>query len=176
MTYLLLYGKYTMNCYPSAEKRRYAVTVPYRGYTIALWRSPDEPAFMFGDMPIYDLFFVLDELGDNALPIDVPFASPFECYSAIDLFCYLEANPEWKLRNGRNVWTYLMQNKCMERNVGEIMSFFHDLQKDMQSFNPDPDFGDDPKEFISKQLLGKIEAFLQRIPGWRQIQGYTLPK
>lgn len=161
-----------MNRYPKADKRRYAQTITHRGYSIALWRSPGEPCFTYGDMPIYDLYFVLDELGDNVLPIDLPFMSPCECYAAIDLFCFLDTSSFRTNNPNKNIWSYLQEDRCMARSLGDVSTFFRELLLSIQEFQPDPEFGDDPVDFM-KSMEAQIETFLHKIPGWRSVQTMT---
>jgi hypothetical protein len=170
-----LFGKYAMSRYPKPSARKYASISDYRGYSVALYRSPDGPAFTYGEIPLYDLYFIIDDMGDIVLPVDIPFASPFEACMAIDLFHYLDSNPRWKLANpNETIWNYLVQNKCMERNVYQIMDLLRNLKLAMQEFNSDPDFGDDPVKFVADQVAS-IDRILQQIPGWRNVQNYDIP-
>ena len=72
------------------------------------------------------------------------------------------------------IWGYLVQNKCMERNVFQVMDMLRNLKLALQEFNPDPDFGDDPVKFMAQQIAS-IDALMQQIPGWRTIQNYDIP-
>lgn len=166
MNFFRFFGKYTMNQYPPAAKRKYAHTVEFRGFLIGLYRS-EKPCFEVGEMPVYDLYFVLDDMGDPVLPVDLPLGSLFQCHAAIDLFHYLKDNPAFKLTHpGKSIWTYLQENTRYERHLGDVMNFLRDIETDVRNLNADPDFGDDLQTF-QKKTERKIGEFFGRVNSWQ---------
>ena len=147
--FLPYFGKYTMNQYPPAVDRKYVKVDPYRGYGVGLYRAPEnDPAFELNGLPICELFFVLDELGENPMPVDVPFTSVFHAYAAIDLFIRYDT-PEWRaVYPGKSLWTFVQENCGAGMKYVQVMDFLREVHHRVLSFSPgDPDFGDDPVEW-----------------------------
>lgn len=160
------FGKYAMSQYPPADERQYAHVVDYRRFQVASYLS-DDPIYVIGGMPIHELFFVIDDMGDNVLPEDLPMGSYFQATALIDYFHFLNSNPKWKQKNkDKDVWTVVGENQRMSNRLGDMMVFFRELELFAKHFDADSTgLGDDPEEF-KKELCNRLGHFLGKIPGW----------
>ena len=164
--FLPYFGKYTMNQYPPASKRKYVKVIPYRDYSVALYRAPEyDPAFEVNGLPIRELFFVLDEMGDNMLPVDCPLSSVFQCFAAIDLYLRCD-NPAWRTAHpNKPLWTFVQENVSAGMKFVEVMDFMRDVQQRIINFDStDPSFGDDPVEW-REAMIEFMDSTLEKIRG-----------
>lgn len=172
--YIVYFGKYTMNQYPPAAKRKYVKVIPYRDYSVALYRAPEtDPAFEVNGMPIRELFFVLDEMGDNLLPVDCPLGSVFQCFAAIDL--YLRCNNDaWRRAHpNKPLWTFVHENVDAGMKFVTMMDFLRDIEQRVIAFDPhDPEFGDDPLEW-RQEMLTFMNETMEKLRGKTKV---TLPE
>lgn len=136
--------------------------ISYFDFSIALYRAPaDNPAYEINGMPICDLYFVLDDMGENLLPVDVPLASMFSAMAAINL--YVRCNNEaWRAAHpSKPLWTFIQENTSAEHKFVEMMDFLRDVQQRLIAFEPgDADFGDDPVEWkeATKKFMDEFLA------------------
>lgn len=171
-SFLSYFGKYTMNQYPPASKRKYVKISPYRGYSVGLYRAPEnEPAFEVNGLPVRELFFVLDEMGDNVLPVDCPLSSVFHCYAAIDLYLRCD-NDAWRVAHpNKPLWTMVAENLAAGMNFVAVADFMRDLEQRIVSFDGgDPEFGDDPTEW-RQEMLDRINKFWRDLRGVKKVTG-----
>lgn len=162
-----------MSQYPSAQERKYVKVVPYFDYSIALYRAPaDDPAFEVNGMPICDLYFVLDEMGENLLPVDAPLSSMFAAMAAISLYIRYN-NDAWRRANpNKSLWSCIQENTTAENRFVEMMDFLRDVQDRLAAFEPgDSDFGDDPVEW-KKNTKKFMDDFLAKMRGHQPSQTY----
>lgn len=147
MLFTIYFGKYTMNQYPSAAKRKYAKIVPYRDYSIGLYRTdPNAPIFEIDGMPICEVYFALDEMGDNVLPVDAPLSSMLEAMAVINLYKRCD-NDAWRCAHpNKPMWSFVQESIAAGRNCVDMLDFLREVQQRVIAFDPaDDEFGDDPK-------------------------------
>lgn len=149
-----------MSQYPPASDRQYAAMIDYRDYTVALYRAPaNSPAFEVNGLPIFDLYFILDEMGENLLPIDIPLASAFQAFAAIDAYLRWDT-PQWKHENpGKSLWELVRENTAAGSKFAEVMDFTREIRSRVAAFSVDEDFGDDPEEWRNNMLAFMDEQF-----------------
>lgn len=165
MAYDNYFGKYTMHQYPAAAKRKYASRKTYRDFIIAAYHHPTEAVFDIDGLKVHEIYFVIDDMGDNVLPVDVPFGSPFECIQAIDVYHRMKEYGKTK-----TAWSHINMLRTSARYLGEIVGSMLAIKAEIEAFEPDPDFGDDPKEF-KKRITGKITSLVTGIPGqWKLVE------
>ena len=151
MLFTLYFGKYTMKQYPTAAKRKYVKIIPYRDFSIALYRTaPDAPIFVIDEMPICEVYFVLDEMGDNILPVDAPLSSVFEAMAVINLYRRCD-NDAWRRAHpNKPMWSFVQESISAGRNYVDMLDFLREVQQHVIAFDPDDEFGDDPNEWKEK--------------------------
>lgn len=153
MLFTLYFGKYTMHQYPSAAKRKYAKIVPYRDYSIALYRTaPADPIFEISGMPICEVYFVLDEMGDNVLPVDAPLGSMFDAMAVINLYKRCD-NDAWRRAHAdKPMWSFVQESISAGKNYVDMMDFLRDVQQRLIAFDPEDEFEDTPAEWKEKTI------------------------
>lgn len=163
-----------MNQYPPASKRKYKSTTTYRDFTIAVYYDPNaKPLFEIGDVPTSELFFVLDDMGENVLPIDVPLSSVFHAFAAIDMYHRCN-NDDWRQKNPSTpLWTYIQENVRAGFKFVALLDFLRKIQGDLQAFEPDPEFGDDPAEWRDR-MIEDMKGFFSALSGHRPAESFTL--
>lgn len=161
-----------MNQYPPASKRKYVKITPYRDYSVALYRAPENaPAFEINGLPIRELFFVLDEMGDNVLPVDCPLGSVFECYAAIDAYMRCD-NDAWRAAHPtKPLWSLIHENVAAGTNFVTMVDFLRELEQRIIAFDAeDEEFGDDPSEW-REDTLARISKFWKDLTGTKKVTG-----
>lgn len=93
---------------PTADKRKYAHLASHRDYTIATYRQ-DTPIYLVGDVPVFVVYYVLDEMGEPLLPIDLPVWSPHVAFALIDTYISLNTEERNGWHREQGPWRLLHQ-------------------------------------------------------------------
>lgn len=117
---------------PPAKTRKYSHVAEHRGYSIATYQQAT-PVYIVGDVPVFAVYYVLDEMGDNLLPIDLPVWSPHIAYALVDSF--LELNPaekdKWRGAKG-SPWLILHQLYRMQAMMPGVAAVLLRLYRECQ--------------------------------------------
>lgn len=121
---------------PPPEKRRYAHLAPYRGYAIATYKDAlDEPLYFVAKVPVFVVYFAVDDRGDPITPIDTCFWSPFLAMAMIDTYVAMtehERKTWWKTQG---TWPLIHQNYSAQHQLPMLL----DTMRDIASESADPD-------------------------------------
>lgn len=150
------FGKYAMMQYPSSDERKYKHVVDYRGYQIGSYLG-EKPVFEIGGMPIHELFFVIDDLGDNVLPHDLPMGSYFQATALIDYFHFIKHTGD-----ETDVWRVVNENRRISNRLGEMTVFFREIERFVKEFDASLDDADE----FQKTLRNRLGEFIGTIRGW----------
>ncbi|QZI85597.1 hypothetical protein CPT_Suzuki_024 [Stenotrophomonas phage Suzuki] len=128
---------------PPPEKRRYAHMASYRGYTIATYKDMlDEPVYHVDGVPIFVVYFALDDLGDSITPVDTCFWSPFLARAMIDIYVGMtegERKAWWK-RQG--TWPMIHQNYSSQHHLPMLLDVMRGIAAECDDPDLDLLFGD----------------------------------
>lgn len=137
-------------------KRKFVATHEFLGLTIATMHT-GKPLYMVGSIPVYALYFVLDDFGDNALPIDTAFISPWMALTAVQAFAYVK-NARGVRDPFKDIGTYLGRAANMQSLMPDFFKRFTDLFDWMIHLDAEWE----TPESIKKQLANKLAWFISR--------------
>lgn len=144
---------------PNAAQRRYEALTPYRGYTVATYKDPlDEPLYHVSGVPVFVVYFALDEMGDSITPVDTCFWSPFLAMAMIDQYVGMteaERKSYWKQQGA---WTMIHQNYNAQHRLPALMDMLRTLAAECSDPDLDLMYGD-ATEF-GKWMAASINAGL----------------
>lgn len=134
---------------PRPEDREYAHVHPYKGNLVATYTNT-EPLFHVGEVPVYCVYYALDDMGDPLLPVDTCFFSPILAMAAIDNYLALEPKARhayWRMEF-TGPWKLMHQNYRMQPSLPAIAETLR--QVDIEAADPDIDiFFSDASEFAA---------------------------
>ena len=146
---------------PDASHRRYAEMTPYRGYTIATYKDPlDEPLYRIGRVPVFVVYFALDELGDSITPVDTCFWSPFLAMAMVDQYVGMTEGERklWWKRQG--AWPMIHQNYSAQHQLPMLVDTLRTLAAECADPDLDLMYGDATEfgSYIEKRIKKGLET------------------
>ena len=147
---------------PDAAKRRYAHMAEYRGYTVATYKDPlDEPVYRVGKVPVFAVYFALDEMGDSITPVDTYFWSPFLAMAMIDQYVGLTENERklWWKRQG--AWPMIHQNYSAQHQLPMLVDTLRNVAAECDDADIDLMYGD-ASEF-GREMAQRIKKGLETL-------------
>lgn len=147
---------------PSASQRRYTEMTPYRGYTIATYKDPlEEPLYRVNKIPVFVVYFALDEMGDSITPVDTCFWSPFLAMAMVDQYVALNEHERklwWKMQGA---WPMIHQNYNAQHRLAPLVDMMRTLAAECSDPDLDLMYGD-ASEF-GKYMEASIVAGLNAV-------------
>lgn len=148
---------------PDASKRRYAHMAAYRGCTIATYKDPlGEPLYVVSGVPVFVVYFALDETGDPITPVDTCFWSPFLAMAMIDQYVALNEHERKQWWEAQGAWTMIHENYNAQHQLPMLL----DTLRNVAAECADPDLDlmySDASEF-GKAMAAKIKKGLSALP------------
>lgn len=151
---------------PNAAQRRYEALTPYRGYTVATYKDPlDEALYDISGVPVFVVYFALDEMGDSITPVDTCFWSPFLAMAMIDQYVALTEHERkhWWKREG--AWPMIHQNYNAQHRLPALVDLLRKLAAEASDPDLDLMYGD-ATEFgkaMETRIVAELET-LHRLP------------
>lgn len=147
---------------PSASQRRYVSLENYRGYSIATYKDPlDEPVYFVGKVPVFAVYFTIDDLGDSITPVDTCFWSPFLAMAMIDQYVALTEHERklWWKRQG--AWPMIHQNYSAQHQLPMLVDSMRNIAAECSDPDLDLLYGD-ATEF-GREMETKIVRALETL-------------
>lgn len=149
---------------PDAAKRRYAHMAEYRGYTVATYKDPlDEPVYRVGKVPVFAVYFALDEMGDSITPVETCFWSPFLAMAMIDQYVALNEHERKQWWKAQGAWPMIHQNYSAQHQLPMLVDTLRNVAAECDDADIDLMYGD-ASEF-GKAMAAKIKKGLSTLHG-----------
>jgi hypothetical protein len=152
---------------PTAAKRRYVEMTPYRGHTIATYRDPlDEPLYRVAGVPVFVVYFALDEMGDPITPVDTCFWSPFLAMAMIDQYVGMTEGERKRYWKQQGHWPMIHQNYNAQHRLPALMDTLRNVAAECADPDLDLMYGD-ASEFGKKiefQITTELLTIDSRTP------------
>lgn len=149
---------------PNAAQRRYEALTPYRGYTIGTYKDPlDEPVYVASGVPVFVVYFALDDMGDSITPVDTCFWSPFLAMAMIDQYIGMTEGERKAFWKAQGAWPMIHQNYNAQHRLPALMDTMRTLAAEASDPDLDLMYGD-ATEF-GKHVTAAINAGLETIHG-----------
>ena len=147
---------------PDASKRRYAHMAAYQGHTIATYKDPlDEPVYLVGTVPVFAVYFALDELGDPITPLDTCFWSPFLAMAMIDQYVALSEHERKQWWKAQGAWPMIHQNYSAQHQLPMLLDTLRNVAAECADPDLDLMYGD-ASEF-GRAMAAKIKKGLETL-------------
>lgn len=144
---------------PLPEKRKYKKVVPYRGYSIATYLQ-DSPIYHVGNIPVYCVYFALDEMGDSLTPVDTCFWSPFLAIAMVDAYAQLTDGDKAEWWKQQGMWKLIHANYRLQRMLPPVVDILRTVAAECADSDVSVMF-DDAQEFadhITKILKPALDG------------------
>ena len=147
---------------PDASKRRYAHMAAYRGHTIATYKDPlDEPVYLVGTVPVFAVYFALDELGDPITPLDTCFWSPFLAMAMIDQYVAMTEHERKVYWKQQGAWPMIHQNYSAQHQLPMLVDTLRNVAAECSDPDLDLMYGD-ASEF-GREMAKRIKKGLETL-------------
>ncbi|MGH8074256.1 MAG: hypothetical protein ACREO4_09300 [Lysobacter sp.] len=147
---------------PSATQRRYADMTPYRGYTVATYKDPlDEPLYRVGKVPVFVVYFALDEMGESITPVETCFWSPFLAMAMIDQYVGMTEHERKLYWKQQGAWSMIHQNYSAQHQLPMLLDTLRNVAAECSDPDLDLLYGD-ATEF-GRAMAQRIKAGLETI-------------
>lgn len=147
---------------PDASQRRYEALTPYRGFMIGTYKDPlDEPVYEVSKVPVFAVYFALDEMGDSITPVDTCFWSPFLAMAMIDQYVAMSEHERKRYWKSQGQWTMIHQNYNAQHRLPALMDMLRTLAAEASDPDLDLMYGD-ATEF-GKRVVAAIEKGLDTV-------------
>lgn len=147
---------------PTATQRRYADMTPYRGYTIATYKDAlDEPLYRVAKVPVFVVYFALDEMGESITPVDTCFWSPFLAMAMVDQYVALTEHERKLWWKAQGAWPMLHQNYSAQHQLPMLVDTLRNVAAECSDPDLDLLYGD-ATEF-GAAMAAKIKKGLETI-------------
>lgn len=147
---------------PSADKRKYAHMASYKGYTIATYKDPlDEPVYLVGKVPVFAVYFALDELGESITPVDTCFWSPFLAMAMVDQYLAMNEHERKQWWKAQGAWPMIHQNYSAQHQLPMLVDSLRRVAAECSDPDLDLMYGD-ASEF-GQRMARKIANALDNI-------------
>ena len=146
---------------PDASKRRYAHMAAYRGYTIATYKDPlDEPVYLVGTVPVFAVYFALDELGDPITPLDTCFWSPFLAMAMIDQYVAMTEHERKVYWKQQGAWPMIHQNYSAQHQLPALVDCMRTIAAEASDPDLDLLYGDATEygKFVSASITAALDV------------------
>lgn len=149
---------------PNATQRRYAHMTNYRGYTIATYKDPlDEPLFCVATVPVFVVYFALDEMGESITPVETCFWSPFLTMAMIDQYVAMTEHDRklWWKRQGP--WQMIHQNYSAQHRLPGLIDMMRTLAAECSDPDLDLLYGDASQfgKYMEASIVAGLDAIEQ---------------
>lgn len=147
---------------PLANKRKYDCMTDYRGYTVATYKDPlDEPLYRVAGVPVYAVYFALDEFGDPITPVDTCFWSPFLAMAMIDQYIGMTEGERKLWWKAQGAWPMIHQNYNAQHQLPALVDALRQVAAECSDSDIDIMYGD-ASEF-GREMARKIAVQLNTI-------------
>jgi hypothetical protein len=147
---------------PSADKRRYVDMTTYKGYTIATYKDPlDEPLYRIGKVPVFAVYFALDELGESITPVETCFWSPFLAMAMVDQYVALTEHERKSWWKAQGAWPMIHQNYSAQHQLPMLVDTLRNVAAECADPDLDLMYGD-ASEF-GRAMAAKIKKGLETL-------------
>jgi hypothetical protein len=147
---------------PLAKNRKYVHMTEYRGYTIATYKDPlDEPVYSIGKVPVFAVYFALDEFGDVLTPVDTCFWSPFLAMAFIDQYVALTEHERKLYWKQQGAWPMLHQNYNAQHILPRLVDSMRNIAAECTA--PDLDVWHDSASEYGAEVEKRIKKAIEYI-------------
>ena len=147
---------------PTPEKRKYVSVDPYRDYVIATYKDPlDEPLYYVAGVPIFAVYFALDELGGVIAPLDTCFWSPFLAMAFIDQYIAMSEHDRKAFWKAQGQWRMIHQNYNGQHQLPFLVDTLRRVAA--EASDPDADLCYDGVSAFGRAIEAKIVNALDRV-------------
>lgn len=147
---------------PTPEKRKYVSVVPYRDHVIATYKDPlDEPLYYVAGVPIFAVYFALDELGGVIAPLDTCFWSPFLAMAFIDQYIAMNEHDRKAFWKSQGPWRMIHQNYNGQHQLPFLVDTLRQVAA--EASDPDADLCYDDVSAFGRALEAKIVNAMDRV-------------
>ena len=146
---------------PSASQRRYVSLENYQGYSIATYKDPlDEPVYLVGKIPVFAVYFALDEMGDPITPLDTCFWSPFLAMAMVDQYIALNEHERKLWWKQQGAWRMIHQNYSAQHQLPALVDCMRTIAAEASDPDLDLLYGDATEygKFVSASITAALDV------------------
>ena len=132
----------------------------YRGYGIATLKS-DTPLYRVSGVPIFVLYFAVDDLGDPITPCETAFWSPFLAMAMIDQYISMTENERKQWWKKQGAWPMIHQNYNAQHRLPPLLDLLRSVAAECEDPDLDLLYGD--ASDFGKALSETLKCQLQKI-------------